>query len=221
MLTEEASRRIKQQYLYEILEAKNVPAATALYAYARFLNIQPHRNEYFPLYLKVLEANNMYAVDALLDGFEPETFFDMVIIPNHFVVKKVFRLLDKHESNSLYEKTVRVLCGMLRRVYVIPEDGYRIYQLNINDLNNLAKHLDEEFDQDYPANRVILDTLQYLSDLDNLNEREKRKLDVGRQANRIRGDFMDHTRRLNQAITDAVLRKAETVDLGVQPAQLQ
>ncbi len=221
MITEEASRKVKQQYLYDVLAAKDVQAATALFAYAQFLNRHPHRYEYFPLYLKVLEANNRYAIDALLEGIDPETFFDMVIIPNHFVVKKIFELLNSHKSNSLYEQTVRVLCGFLRRVYAIVEDGYRIYQLSVSDLNNLAKHLDEAQEQHYPTNRVILDILQYLSELDNLNETEKHKLDVGRQANRIRGDFLDKKRKLIQAITDAVLKKDDNVDFGIVPEQLQ
>ncbi len=171
--------------------------------------------------MKILETNNRYAIDALLEGIVPESFFDMVIIPNQFVVKKIFQLLNKHKSNSIYEQTVRVLCGFLRRVYRTVEDGYRIYQLNVNDLNNLAKHLDEDHDQDYPPNRVILDILQFLAELDNLNELDKQKLDTGRQANRIRGDFLDKNRKLVQAITDAVLIKSDTIDFGIVPEQLQ
>lgn len=221
MLSETASRKIKQEYLYEVLEAKDVHASTALFAYASFLNQHPHRFDYFPLYLKVLETNNQYAVDAMLEGLEPETFFDMVVVPNHFIAKKIFELLGKHNSNSLYEKTRRVLCGYIRRIYKIVEDGFRIYPLNLNDLNNFAKLLDENEDQNYPANRVILDTLQCLGELDNLNEKDKQKLRVGRQANRIRGDFLDDTRNLSQAITEAVLKKSDEVDLGVLPSQLQ
>lgn len=221
MISKEVSRTAKQQYLYEILEAKNVQAATALYAYAQFLNRHPLRYEYFPLYLKVFESNNQYAIDALIEDLVPESFFDMIIIPNHFVVKKMFGLLDMHKTSTLYEMTVRVLCGFIRRVYVIAEDGYRIYQLNVNDLNSLARNLDEEHDQRYPVNRVVLETLQYISELDNLNETDKQKLDVGRQANRIRGDFLDNNRRLNQAITEAVLQKGGPADLGIVPEQLQ
>jgi hypothetical protein len=221
MFTEEASRKVKQQYLYDVLAAKDVQAATALYAYAQFLNRHPLRYEYFPLYLKVFEANNRYAIDAMLEGYENESFLDMVIIPNHYVVEKIFRLLGLHMSNSLYEKTVLVLCGFVRRVYMMVEDGYRIFQPTINDLNGLAKHLNEDEDQDFPGNRTILDILQYLSGLDNLNETDKQKLDIGRQANRIRGDFLDDKRKLLQAITSAVLKKAESVDFGIVPAQLQ
>ncbi|MCG8335476.1 MAG: hypothetical protein MJE63_13210, partial [Proteobacteria bacterium] len=73
----------------------------------------------------------------------------------------------------------------------------------------------------YPVNRVVLETLQYISELDNLNETDKQKLDVGRQANRIRGDFLDNNRKLNQAITEAVLQKGGPADLGIVPEQLQ
>ncbi len=210
----------KQQFLYDILKAEDTRASTALFAYARFLNIEPLRYEYFPLYMKVFQSNNRYAVDALVDGYEPEKFLTMVVVPNQFVMRKLFELLDYHKSNTLYEVTVRVICSFIKRVYSIVEDGYRNYELSVKDVNNLAKHLNEEEDQDNPANRVILDILQYLSDLDRLTESDKDKLDVGRQSNRIRGDFLDNRRKLVQAITDAVLKKSDTVDFGIEPERI-
>lgn len=220
MYTEESNRKIKQQYLYDVLAAKDVEAATALFAYAQFLNRHPLRYEYFPLYIKIFETNNRYAIDALLEGYEHGSFLDMVIIPNHYVVKKIFDLLTFHSANSLYEKTVIVLCGFVRRVYQMVQDGYRIYQPTISDVNSLAKHLNEEESQDFPGNRTILDILHYLSGLDDLNETNKQKLDVGRQANRIRGDFLDDKRKLVQSVTNTLLQKAEEVDYGIVPAQL-
>ena len=216
-MDEQALRKKKQEFLFDILKGKDVYASNALFAYARYLNKEPLRYEHFPLYMKIFESNNQYAVDALVEGIVPEDFLSMVVVPNQFVMRKVFELLDFHRSNTLYVVTVRVICGFIKRVYSIVEDGYRNFELTVTDVNNLGKHLNENEDQDFPANRIILDILQFLSDLDRLNETKKDKLDVGRQANRIRGDFLDNKRKLVQAITDAVLRKADQIDFGVKP----
>ena len=221
MINEQSLGKIKQEYLYDVLDAQDNRAASALFAYAQYLNRTPLQYDYLPLYLKVLSSNNRFAVDALIEGFEPEHFLDLIIVPNHFVLRKIFELLDFHRPNTLYAVTVRILCGFIKRFFYIVEDGYRTYQPTITDLNNVAKHLDESKDQDDPANRVILDILQNLSDLDRLHETEKAKLDIGRQANRIRGDFLDNQRKLVQAITSAILKKSDTVDLGIMPEQLE
>ncbi|MBU2512485.1 hypothetical protein KJ966_14210 [bacterium] len=221
MFNEQTLNKLKQESLFEVLNAKNTRAASALYAYARYLNQIPLQYGFFPLYMKIFETNNQYAVDALIEGFEPERFLDLVVVPNHFVLRAIFKTLDVHRPNTLYEKTVRAFCGIIKRVYHIVEDGYRTFSVTVTDLNNLAKHLNERESQDYPANRVILDILQDMSGLDRRHETDKAKLDVGRQANRIRGDFLDNQRKLIQAITDVVLKRSETVDLGITPEQVQ
>lgn len=220
MINQRALAVIKQEYLFDILKAQDLRASSALYAYARYLNRLPIQYDKFPLYLKIFESNNRFAVDALIEGFVPEDFFDLVIVPNHYIFKKIFELLDVHRCNTLYEKTVRVLCGFVAKAYSKVESGYRIYQPTITDLNNIAKHLDESKDQDYPANRAILNILQQLGDLDRLHETDKQKLDVGRQCNRIRADFLDDQRKLVNAITSAVLKKGEQIDFGIEPEQL-
>lgn len=221
MVNEEIINKLKQEYLFEILAAKDIRASSALYAYARYLNDLPLEYKHLPLYLKVLEANNRYAVDALLEGYEPESFFNFIAVPNHFVVQCLFDTLDRHKSNTLYSASVRVICGLLRRLYWNVTDGFRLYPPLIRDINNLGKHLDETKDQDDPANRSVLDILQSMSELDRLHETNKAKLDIGRQSNKIRADFLDSRRKLVQSITSTVLLRAEEVDLGTLPEQLQ
>ncbi len=221
MIDEQKLKRLKYEYLYEILKAEEVRSSSALFAYAKYLNETPLQYEYFPLYLKIFEANNQYAVDALLNGFEPEQFLDLVVVPNHFVLKSVFKSLDLHRSNTLYVKTVRVFGGFLYKFYHIVEEGFRIYEPTVADVNNLGKHLDETRDQNDPGNRGILDILRVLSELDRDHEQNKAKLDVGRQSNKIRADFLDNQRILLNAITQPILEKSDTVDFGIAPEQLQ
>lgn len=221
MVNEEIINKLKQEYLYEILAAKDVRASSALYAYARYLNDLPLEYKYLPLYLKVIEANNRYAVDALIEGYEPESYFNFIAVPNHFVVQSLFDTLDRHATNTLYSASVRVICGLLKRLYWNVTDGFRLYPPSIRDINNLGKHLDETEDQDHPANRIVLDILQFMSELDRLHETNKAKLDIGRQSNKIRANFLDNRRKLVQSITAAILVRADEVDLGTVPEQLQ
>lgn len=220
MLDNQVVDKIKQEYLFDVLAAKDVPASNALYAYASFLNQSPLTYEHFPLYMKIFESNNEFAVEALVDGFVPEKFLELVVVPNQLVLRKAFELLNSHKPNTLYTTTIRVLCGFIKRMYTIVEDGFRIHQPSVTDLNNLGKHLIEDQDQDFPANRVILDILQLLAGLDRLHESNVGKLHVGRQANKIRAEFLDNRRRLVHAITDAVLKKSDEVDFGIKPDQI-
>ena len=108
MIDEQKLDKLKQQYLYEILSAIDLRSSSALYAYANFLNREPLDYRHFPLYLKIFEANNSYAVDALAGEYVPEKFLDFAVVPNHFVIKSLFETLNRHQSNTLCEKTVRI-----------------------------------------------------------------------------------------------------------------
>ncbi len=123
MFNEQTLNKQKQESLFEVLEAKNTRASSALFAYARYLNQIPLQYGYFPLYMKIFEANNQYAVDALIEGFEPERFLDFIVVPNPYVLRAIFKTMDTHRPNTLYEKTVRAFCGIIKRVYHNMEDG--------------------------------------------------------------------------------------------------
>ena len=221
MINEKMLDGLKSKYLFEILEARSERGSSALFAYARYLNRERLSYFYFPLYLKVLEANNMYAVDALVEGYEPERFFDFIAVPNQFVLREIFLMLDSHRAESLYVKSVRVICAFLMRTYHIVEEGYRIYAPTIADVNNIGKNLNESKGQDHKGNRSILDILQALSELDRISETDQVKSHVGRQASRIRAEFLDHQRVLLQAITQPILEKAEETNFGIIPDQLR
>ncbi|MBU3916577.1 hypothetical protein KKA14_13675, partial [bacterium] len=101
------------------------------------------------------------------------------------------------------------------------EEGCRIYTPTVADVNNIGKHLNETKDQNDKANRAILDILSVLSELDRDFNLEKDKKLAGRQANKIRADFLDNKRVLLQSITKPILSKARDVDFGIFPEQLQ
>ena len=215
-ITQDYIDYLKYVYINEILKAENQKAANALVAYTTFLNKMGINSDNYPLYLKILETNNKYAIDALLDGYDVENYLDCVV-PNYFLIERIFNVFSLYKRNEIYKKTLRVFFGFLIKVYASPEEGYQLYPPKISDINNLGKLLNEEEDQDEELNRDILDILMYISDLDTPHETDPEKKEVARQAGRIRSDFFDAKRRLEQSITETILEKADKINLGIPP----
>jgi hypothetical protein len=200
----------------DILAGGNQKAANALCTYAHFLNRMGIDSDNYPLYLKLLASNNKNAVDALLEGHEPEKYLGCVVA-NAYIVKSIFNILASYRKNEIYGKVLRVLFGVLMKMYESAQTGYRLYKPTIADVNSLGKILDESKDQDDDLNRDVLDILMYLADLDTPHETDPAKKEIARQAGRIRSDFFDNKRRLNQSITDVILAKADKVTYGIPP----
>ena len=215
-IKEEYISYLKHLFITEILDTKNERATTALMAYAYFLNKSGINSDNYPLYLTILESNNRYAIDLLIEGYEPEKYLDCVI-PNHFIVENVFKIFSIYKRNEVYEMTLRVLFGLLIKVYISPQEGYQLYKPTIPNVNDLGKILDESKDQDDELNRDILDILMYLADLDTHYTDDPAKKEIARQAGRIRSDFFDHMRSLEKSITEVILEKAEVVNMGTPP----
>jgi hypothetical protein len=215
-ISQEAIDYLKHRVITEILNAKSAQAASALWAYASFLNRHGITSDNYPLYISLLASNNGYAIDTLLDGHEPEHYLDCVV-PNPYMVKAVFETFASLKANEIFDKSLRVFFGFLSKVYFAAEEGYQMYPVTIAHVNSLGKFLDESRDQDWPLNRGILDVLASIADLDKPHEADVEKRNVAAQAGRIRSDFFDHARRLSQSITEVILEKAKSPSFGLPP----
>ncbi len=218
-ISPEAVDYLKHRAITEILEGKSVSAANALWAYASFLNRSGITADNYPLYLSMLASNNRHAVDALLDGHDPEHYLDCVV-PNPYIVKAVFETFTSLKANEIYEKSLLVFLGFLSKVYFAAEEGYQMYPVTPEHVNSLGKFLDKSHDQEWPLNRGILDVLGTIADLDKPHEPDVKKRDVAAQAGRIRSDYFDNARRLNQSITEVILEKAKSPSFGIPPEHI-
>jgi len=207
---------LKHRTITEILEGATPKAANALWAYASFLNHLGINPDNYPLYINLLASNNRYAVDALLEGHEPEHYLDCVA-PNPYIVKATFQTFGELKSNEIYDTSLRVFLGFLFKVYASAPEGYAMYPVSIAEVNSLGKFLDESQDQDWPLNRGILDVLGAIADLDTPHEPNVEKRNVATQAGRIRSDYFDHKRKLSQSITEVILQKAPNPTFGIPP----
>jgi len=209
MIEKALSDQFKQRYLNEVFQCQDVRASSALYAYAGYLNKKlPQRFDDIPLYLEIFRTNHCYAIDALLNGFVARRFFDFIKVPNTYLLRVIFEILGAQQKNTLYRSTLHVFCGLLKRVYRNPNEGYRLYPTRVEDINNLGKYLDESKDQNFDTNRDILDILAFISEMDQVGQEEMTPQHVAWQANRIRSDFFDHKRSLQQSLTRVLLDKA-------------
>jgi len=215
-VSEEAVDWLKHRTILEILDGGTPQAASALWAYASFLNRLGITSDNYPLYINLLASNNRFAIDALMAGHEPEHYLDCVV-PNPYIVRAVFDTFASLKANEIYGTSLRVFLGFLSKVYASAEEGYQLFPVTIEQVNSLGKFLDESKDQEWPLNRGILDVLGYIADLDRPHEPDVGKRNVAAQAGRIRSDYFDHTRRLSQSITDVILEKAKSPSFGIPP----
>lgn len=207
-------------FLHKMFDCVTVEGVDATVTFARYMaevNLNPDN---YPIFLKLLQFENHWVVDALLGDTNPERFFEPVQ-PNRFILSSCFQMFARWKPGGIYPKSLLVLIGLLKTVYENPQEGYRIYPLTIPDINNLGKHLDESQDQRYPLNQILLhllDRIATLADLGSLPVTDKNVLDVATQANNIRGKFLDITKHLREAIPAELLKQGDYTKKEIAPS---
>lgn len=209
-------------FLLDIFKCKDGVAVDATITYARYLNKVEVNPDNYPIFLKLLEEENHWVVDALIGNHKPEEFF-IKVQPNTFIIKECFKMFTRWQRGGIYEKSLLVLFGLLMVMYKNPHEGWKVYPLTSTDVNNLGKHLDESKDQLYPVNRTILFLLDKIASLMEPGHpvEDERMVEVATQANNVRGKFLDMTKHLNEAIPDLLLEKDDYTKKEVAPATLK
>jgi hypothetical protein len=128
-------------------------------------------------------------------------------------------LLTRWRPGGIYPKTLAIVLGVLQNAYSSPRDGYKIYRLNVADIDNLGKHLEKDKGQKEERNRCILDILDRIGSLEGLRWDPSME-QVARQAHKIRGNFFDNTKMLEECIPQVLLvrgdyRQEETAPRGL------
>jgi hypothetical protein len=216
--TRENVLRVENEILRSILAARTPEAVEAAIGYARFLRLSGLDPESYPLFLKLLEVENHWVLDELLGDKDPFLLLS-TIPPNRFLVSRCFKLLTRWRPQGIYPKTLAIALGVLQSAYSSPRDGYRIYPLSIADVDNLGKHLEKEAGQHDPRNRCILDILEKIGMLEGLQLDDKVE-EVARQALRIRGNFFDNTKLLEDCIPQVLLVHGDYLQEEIPPTQV-
>jgi hypothetical protein len=215
---EEDLDKLELSFLQRIIACKEPEGVDCTVTYATYLNMVGVNPDNYPAFFRMLNTRNHWVVDALLGDNDPETFFSSVQ-PNYFIIRECFRALTNSGPGGLYPQSLLVYLGLVKQNYTNPGEGYRVYPLSTEDLNNLGKHLDEEQDQTYPLNRSILgilDDIASLLDPGNIVD-DQDVLRVATQANSIRGKFLDSTKSLRESIPDLLLQREDYTQNEIAP----
>jgi len=193
---------IETSLLQGIFGCRTTESVEAAVTYARFLSTIGITAENYPVFLKMLEIENHWVIDALIGERDPFLMLSAVQ-PNKFIVNRIFAMMTKWHKGGIYSKNLSVILGVLQSVYSSPKDGFRIYPLRIADLNALGKHLKKENGQDDPLNRVILEILDHLSELE--GEGNTVMEEVAIHAASIRNAFFDNRKQMEDVIPPVLL----------------
>lgn len=218
--TKEEIEQLELAFLYKMFHCDSEEGVDVTVAFARYMSRVKLDSDNYPVFLKLLQFENHWVVDALLSRSEAEKFFKPVQ-PNRFILASCFAMFTRWKPGGIYPKSLLVLFGMLKTAYEHPHEGYRTYPLTIPDVNNLGKHLDKAQGQSNPVNRTILqilDSIASLSDPGGLAVSDKKVIEVATQANNIRGKFLDTTKRLEEAIPAELLKGSDYKKKEIKPS---
>ena len=193
---------IENNLLQGIFGCRTYEAVEAAVTYARFLSSMGLTPDNYPVFLKMLEIENRWVVDALVGDRDPFLFLSPVQ-PNKYIVNRIFAMMTKWHKGGIYSTNLSVILGVLQSVYSSPNDGYRIYPLSIADVNALGKHLNKEKGQDDPLNRAILEILANLSELEGSDNTEMEEIAI--HASAIRNAFFDNRKEMSEVIPPVLL----------------
>lgn len=201
--TREALLQVENNILQHVIATRTPEAVEAAVSYARFLRLSGLDSDNYPLFLKMLEIENHWVLDALIGEKDPFLLL-ATIPPNRYLLSKCFNFLTRWRPAGISPPTLSIVLGVLQSAYSSPKDGYKIYHLNIADVDNLGKHLEKEKGQNDPRNRCILDILDRIGSLEGLRLDDNME-QVARQALQIRSNFFDNTKLLEDCIPQVLL----------------
>jgi hypothetical protein len=193
---------IETRLLQGVFSSRTTEAVEAAVTYAKYLSTVGITPENYPVFLKMLEIENHWVVDALIGNRDPFLLLSAVQ-PNSFIVGRIFAMMTRWHKGGIYHKNLSVILGVLQSVYSSPRDGYRIYGLRIADVNALGKHLDKEKGQDDPLNRAILEILDKISLLEDSGDSEIEEIAI--HAASVRNAFFDNRKRMEDVIPPVLL----------------
>lgn len=174
-------------------------------AFARFLNRSGVNTDNYLLFLRILVTNNPWVVEELLHDREPRLLFSG-IRPDAQLIKAAFEILSSKHPDELHPQVLEAVIGIVQYAYFDPDDGYKIHQLSITDINALGKFLIKEESQDHPRNRFILEVLDRLTGLGRYYGEPDKNI-LAKHSFNVRFAYFDKTLNLDNTIPSTLLVK--------------
>jgi hypothetical protein len=196
---------------------QNSVEVEASIAFATYLNQVGINRKNYNLFFRMLETNNKWIANALIGSREPKLFFS-TIPPNRTLIRKAFRLLSFWHPKQIYPKVLQAILGIIENSYYNSDDGFNIYKIKINDLDNLGKFLDKEQSQDTPENMMVLNILDKITRLGEYKD-DLNKTIISKHSFNIRFAYFDHRRKLEDVIPQLLLVRIPRDESETKPSE--
>lgn len=200
-----------------IFGAASPVAVEASIGFARFMNRVGINISNYPIFLRLLQTNNRWIVDALIGNRQPQLLFTN-IRPTTFLVAKAFQLLSFWHPGQIYHKVLRAVMGIIEYSYYDADDGYRIYRVRLADINSVGKFLDEGKDQFDEVNSLVLQVLDRITQMGTY-EASTRKRTLAKHAFDIRLSYFDDSKRCIDVIPEVLLTRVDREANEVRPSK--
>lgn len=216
--SKETIMQVELGIVQNMLGSRTEEAVEGSISFARFLSLSGLNNDNYPAFLKLLEVENHWVIDTMVGNKDPFLLLSP-IQPNSFLVYTGFKLLTNWHPGGIYPVTLSIVLGILQAAFASPKDGFKIFSVSINDVNNLGKHLNKELGQDDRNNRCILDILDRFGSLAGTSA-DANKEQMARQSNNIRTFYFDKRKKMEDIIPQVLLVKSDYVAKETSPRQL-
>jgi hypothetical protein len=194
-------------HLFEMLECRTAEGVDVAVAYATFMSKMTVTPDNYPVFFHLLKMGNHWVADAVIAGTDPSRLFRPVQ-PNSYMISESLKIMKAHQPGALYGNVILAILDIVRIAYEYPSNGFRLLELDANDINNIGKHLAADKNPSAPVNSVILHILDHIAGLHTpgglpIKNKEIEKASI--QANNIRGKFLDPSKNLSEAIPEKLL----------------
>jgi hypothetical protein len=185
---------------------RQVEAGVELTKYVKQDGVNPDN---YPLLLELLRNGNHSIVEAMVGDSDPNLLF-LGLESNPYIIRTFFEIMYAHAPGELHPQVFEVALGVLLSTYRDPKVGLRKYALSEEELNAIAKNLDESRSQEEAPNRQILDFLGDLGDmvLEGLSEQEQYE-ELVNHAIDLRNAFMDPNQSLREQIPELLVERGQ------------
>jgi hypothetical protein len=204
--TEEEVHKLHGDIVISFMDSNDEHGVFAAVEYAKYLKHRGLDNLNYTLFLDLLLHENEEVIVALLgDGIVFKQFNKLQ--RTNYLVNACFELLKRFTPGKVFEMTLKTLLNVFKQHYRNASVGYKLYALSIDEINYIGKYLETRKTQGDKINRIILDILSDLGELNSKDTKDHRIDRIGAHANKIRSAFLDKKATLEEAIPASIMAR--------------
>lgn len=189
---------MNQNYLLEeMLNSNLAQGDEEVISFANYLNGVGLSQKTLPIFFKLLEKNIPRSLEPLFRNRKASLFFSR-IVPDQNSLNSALGILVSLNVRSADRRTLLSMMGLLIMGYKRGEDGLKIREISISELQHIGKYLIRD---EVELIELIQDLLDSLSSVMSPQYR-----DLSTMASKIKMAYLDHSKGLSSCIPPTLLR---------------